>query len=263
MWTWIFVVLAIVAAAAAREESMMRHFLGHVMWPGNALLPSHANYRVSLVDLTVKDKPLVVASTTRSLKDGGQGMPFSLSCHRKRTKPGRQYGFWVEIIAGDQVIYNSGLAHLTNLAEDKALTLGVQPAATTTIVAPPSLHNILPDNISGTAWNVRSMAGSPALTEAGALMEIAPNGQLMGRVAGYPYIAEAAFEDGALRVVGLTSGGFAAQLDLQEQQNRLFQSLFATRRFELVGKSLSFFDAADQTVLTLEPIQSTEGQTMH
>lgn len=263
MWSLAALVISLLAAAAAWDERMTRHFLGRVLWPRNELLPCHAIYRVSLVDITAKGEPVVVASTNRSLTEGGEGMPFRLSVHRKRTKPDHHYGFWAEIVAGDQVIYNSSLAQRTDLSETKALSLDVHPAANTAIVAPPSLHNVLPDFLSGTTWNVRSIAGGPVINEAGALLEIAPNGQLLGRVAGYPYVAEAAFEDGTIRVVGLTAGGYAAQLDMQEHQNRLFQSLFATTRFELEGRTLSFLNAEGQQVLTLEPIHTTDGDTMH
>ena len=262
MWTWLFGIIAIAASYAVWEERKMTNFLGRVMWPGNELLPAHAIYRVSLVDLTTKGAPLVIASANRTLKDGGEGMPFDLSCHRKRIQPNRHYGFWAEIIAGDKVLYNSGLAQISDLAGDKALTLYLQPVSGTEIVSSPSLHNVLPESLGGTVWAVRSVAGSVA-TDADTLIEIRPNGQLAGRVAGYAYFAEAAFEDTALRVVGLSSSGFATQLDLQERQNKLFQSLFATTRFDLQGQKLSFLNADGQPTLTMEPLLSAEGETLH
>lgn len=262
MW-WIVSIIAAVVAYMTWEERKTLHLLGRVIWPGNELLPSHSNYRVSLVDLTTKGAPQVIASANRSLKDGGEGMPFDLSCHPNRIKPDRHYGFWAEIVAGDKVIYNSGLAQLCDLDSNKALALLVQPMTSTAIVPPPSLHNVLPESLGGTLWRVQSVAGSPASDDAGALIEIRPNGQLAGSVAGYGYLAEATFEDTALRVLGLTSGGFATQLEQQEQQNRLFQSLFATRRFDLQERKLSFLNDEGQPTLTMEPFHSVDGETLH
>jgi uncharacterized lipoprotein YbaY len=262
MW-WVMSIIGVIVAYMAWEERQTLHFLGNVIWPGNDLLPGHANYRVSLVDLTIKGAPLVIASVNRSLKDGGQAMPFDLSCHRNRLKADSRYGFWAEIVAGDKVIYNSGLAQLSDLAGNKALAMPVQPMSSTVIVPPPSLHNVLPQTIGGTSWRVQTVAGSATMDSSKTLIEIQPNGQLAGRVAGYGFFAEAAFEGSALRVVALSSGGFATQLDQQEEQNRLFQSLFATTRFDLQGRKLSFFDVEGQPMLTMEPQLSAEGETLH
>lgn len=246
-----------------RNDGKTLNLVGRVLWPGDTLLPPHVRYRVSLVDLTTKGAPAVVASTTQSLQDNGAAMPFGLTLAEKTIEPGRTYGFWAELIAGDKVIYNSGIASLADLSQSVAISLPLRLAAELAIVPPPSLHNILPEGVAGTQWRVLAAGGIPSATGSDDSLHIASNGTLSGVAAGHAYFAEARFEGDTMQVLDLGIAGFATELLPQAQQRRLVDSLLATRRYVLEAQNLSLLDAEGKRVLTLGPLHSATEGTVH
>lgn len=246
-----------------RNEGRTLDLVGRVLWPGDALLPQHMRYRVSLVDLTTKGAPAVVASTTQSLQQYGTAMPFTLAYSEKAIEPRHTYGLWAELIAGDQVIYNSGLAALADLSQTVAVNLPLRPATGQSITPPPSVHNVLPDNIATTQWRVLAAGGVPSPAGSEDVLHIAADGKLSGVAAGHAYLAEAQFEGETMQVMDLGVAGIAAELALQAQQRRLLDALLATRRYLLEGQDLLLLDGDGKRVLTLGPLHTATGDTVH
>jgi uncharacterized lipoprotein YbaY len=256
-------IVAIIAAVIARREGKSLALLGYVLWPGDALLPQHLRYRVSLVDLTVKGAPLVVASTTERLADRGAGMPFTLAYPEKLVKPQHIYGVWAELIDGDKVIYNSGLATLIDGPPKTAMRLQVYKLVDPSIKAPPSVHNVLPHYLADTQWRILAAGGVGSLPDGGDTLHISVRGQLSGAVADRSYVAEAAFENDCVQVVHLTVSGMADHAEGQARQQRVWDSFLVARQYRLDGTRLILAGPDGAEVLTLVPVHTVQNGTLH
>jgi putative lipoprotein len=207
---------------------------GHVTYRERVALPTDAEVRVVLLDVSRQDAAATpVADTT--IRPGGRQvpLPFALRYDPRRIDPRHDYAIRATITSGGQLAF-------TTTAVVKVITRDHPTMVDLMLTRAPAAGSGSPPALAG-VWRLEDLAGTGVIDNALATLEFAEPGRISGRGSCNQFNGPVTVTGSAISFGPLVSTMMACAEAVMNQETRYLKALQDAERFVLEGPYLLIY----------------------